>query len=175
MPTEPRRNAVITALGIPRFSPGAPPTISRLFLPSQSHPQPNGLFLGWWRSLDRSSCCRPGFTVSWPQDSAIRRTRRPILKLRSIGPWTRWNRSCSKPRHLSDGLDRGWTWYELGLYDAAFATLGEIYRDKARSPITMLTLFGGFSSTICWPLSGLLVESFGWRLHVSFLLVCSLF
>jgi hypothetical protein len=43
-----------------------------------------------------------------------------------------------------------------GLYDAAFATLGWIYRDKARSPITTLTLFGGFSSTICWPLSGLL-------------------
>jgi MFS family permease len=50
-----------------------------------------------------------------------------------------------------------------GLYDAAFATLGQIYRDKARSLITMLTLLGGFSSTICWPLSGLLVESVGWR------------
>ena len=50
-----------------------------------------------------------------------------------------------------------------GLYDAAFATLGQIYRDKARSPITTLTLFGGFSSTICWPLSGLLVSSVGWR------------
>jgi hypothetical protein len=50
-----------------------------------------------------------------------------------------------------------------GLYDAAFATLGQIYRDKARGPITTLTLFGGFSSTICWPLSGLLVESTGWR------------
>jgi MFS family permease len=50
-----------------------------------------------------------------------------------------------------------------GLYDAAFATLGQLYRDKARGPITTLTLFGGFSSTICWPLSGLLVESTGWR------------
>jgi CheY-like chemotaxis protein len=50
-----------------------------------------------------------------------------------------------------------------GLYDAAFAILGQIYRDQARGPITTLTLFGGFSSTICWPLSGLLVESTGWR------------
>jgi hypothetical protein len=50
-----------------------------------------------------------------------------------------------------------------GLYDTALATLGQIYRDKARSPITTLTLFGGFSSTICWPLSGLLVSLVGWR------------
>ncbi|MFY9983757.1 MAG: hypothetical protein WAK31_03320 [Chthoniobacterales bacterium] len=27
----------------------------------------------------------------------------------------------------------------------------------------MLTLFGGFSSTICWPLSWLLVQTAGWR------------
>ena len=26
-----------------------------------------------------------------------------------------------------------------------------------------LTLFGGFSSTICWPLSAFLIEAFGWR------------
>lgn len=50
-----------------------------------------------------------------------------------------------------------------GLYDAAFATLGRIYRERARGAITMLTLFGGFSSAICWPLSWLLVESTGWR------------
>lgn len=50
-----------------------------------------------------------------------------------------------------------------GLYDPAFATLGRIYRERARSPITMLTLFGGFSSTICWPLSWWLVQTAGWR------------
>ncbi len=27
----------------------------------------------------------------------------------------------------------------------------------------MLTLFGGFSSTICWPLSWFLVQTTGWR------------
>lgn len=35
-----------------------------------------------------------------------------------------------------------------GLYDAVFATLGRIYGSEARGPITKLTLFGGFASTI---------------------------
>jgi MFS family permease len=50
-----------------------------------------------------------------------------------------------------------------GLYDAVFATLGRMYGLAARAPITTLTLFGGFSSTICWPLSAWLLELVGWR------------
>ena len=50
-----------------------------------------------------------------------------------------------------------------GLYDAAFATLGCLYSAAARGAITALTLIAGFSSTICWPLSALLVEVLGWR------------
>jgi predicted MFS family arabinose efflux permease len=50
-----------------------------------------------------------------------------------------------------------------GLTDAAFSTLGSIYGDDARSPITSLTLFAGFASTVCWPLSAYLVEHLGWR------------
>jgi len=50
-----------------------------------------------------------------------------------------------------------------GLYDALFATLGRMYGHEARAPITNLTLFGGFSSTICWPLSAFLIEHAGWR------------
>jgi MFS family permease len=50
-----------------------------------------------------------------------------------------------------------------GLYDAAFATLGQIYGMKARSAITALTLWGGFSSTVSWPLSAWLLDAFGWR------------
>lgn len=45
-----------------------------------------------------------------------------------------------------------------GLYDAAFATLGRLYGHDARSAITSLTLFGGFASTVCWPLSAFLVS-----------------
>lgn len=50
-----------------------------------------------------------------------------------------------------------------GLYDAAFATAGRFYGKGARRPITALTLFGGFASTLCWPLSAYLVEAYGWR------------
>ena len=49
------------------------------------------------------------------------------------------------------------------LYDAAFSTLGTLYGVRARGAITTLTLFGGFASTVCWPLSAWLVENAGWR------------
>jgi predicted MFS family arabinose efflux permease len=50
-----------------------------------------------------------------------------------------------------------------GLYDPAFSSLGRLYGDTARSAITHVTLFGGFASTVCWPLSAFLVEHVGWR------------
>lgn len=50
-----------------------------------------------------------------------------------------------------------------GLYDAAFSTLGRLYGGTARSAITVLTLWGGFASTVCWPLSAYMVAQFGWR------------
>ena len=50
-----------------------------------------------------------------------------------------------------------------GLTDAAFSTLGSIYGENARGPITSLTLFAGFASTVCWPLSAYLIEHLGWR------------
>ncbi|HKS86548.1 MAG TPA: MFS transporter [Pseudolabrys sp.] len=50
-----------------------------------------------------------------------------------------------------------------GLYDAVFAALGRMYGSEARGPITNLTLFGGFASTICWPLSAFMIDHIGWR------------
>ncbi len=50
-----------------------------------------------------------------------------------------------------------------GTYDAVFATLGRLYGNDARGPITNLTLFGGFASTVCWPLSAFMIEHTGWR------------
>ena len=50
-----------------------------------------------------------------------------------------------------------------GLYDPAFATLGRLYGAEARPAITTLTLWGGFASTVSWPLSAFLVEQVGWR------------
>ena len=51
----------------------------------------------------------------------------------------------------------------LGLYDAAFAALTMLYGREARGPITGITLIAGFASTVGWPLSALLNDSFGWR------------
>jgi MFS family permease len=60
-------------------------------------------------------------------------------------------------------------WVVLGvamaanLYDSAFATLGRIFGIGARSPITALTLAGGFASTVSWPATHVLLEAVGWR------------
>ncbi|UTD26005.1 MFS transporter [Bradyrhizobium sp. WD16] len=51
----------------------------------------------------------------------------------------------------------------LGLYDAAFGALGRIFGDKARRPITGITLFAGFASTVGWPLTSLGLDLVGWR------------
>jgi hypothetical protein len=51
----------------------------------------------------------------------------------------------------------------FGLYDAAFATLTALYGRKARDPITGVTLFAGFASTVGWPLSSYLSGALGWR------------
>lgn len=49
------------------------------------------------------------------------------------------------------------------LYDAAFATLYQIAPDRYRRAVTGLTLFGGFASTVFWPLSHTLAGAWGWR------------
>ena len=49
------------------------------------------------------------------------------------------------------------------LYDPAFATLGRIFGGAARAPITVLTLAGGFASTVSWPATQFLIEAVGWR------------
>jgi MFS family permease len=49
------------------------------------------------------------------------------------------------------------------LYDAAFPALVQIAPTRGRAAISYLTLFGGFASSIFWPLGYVLVEPFGWR------------
>jgi MFS family permease len=51
----------------------------------------------------------------------------------------------------------------LGLYDAGFAALTALYGRHARGPITGITLFAGFASTVSWPLSTFLNGALGWR------------
>jgi MFS family permease len=60
-------------------------------------------------------------------------------------------------------------WLVLGLglsaslYDPAFATLGRIFGMTARKPITVLTLAGGFASTVGWPATHYLIAAVGWQ------------
>lgn len=62
----------------------------------------------------------------------------------------------------------GWltmgTAMSVGLYDAAFATLGRIYGETARSAITGITLIAGFASTVGWPLTTWGEAEIGWRM-----------
>ncbi len=62
-----------------------------------------------------------------------------------------------------------YAWTVLGLamsgalYEAAFATLNYRYGAGARRAISTLTLFGGFASTVFWPLTLHLNTVAGWR------------
>ena len=51
----------------------------------------------------------------------------------------------------------------LCLYDPAFATLHGVAGGSYRRSVTVLTLFGGFASTVFWPLSQYLLDTIGWR------------
>jgi predicted MFS family arabinose efflux permease len=66
----------------------------------------------------------------------------------------------------------------MTLYEAAFAVLAAAYDVDYRRAVTMVTLAGGFASTLFWPLTERLVVWFGWQaallcyagLHVFFCL-----
>lgn len=63
------------------------------------------------------------------------------------------------------------------LYDAAFSALSQVAGSRYRQALTALTLFGGFASTVFWPLSWALEDALGWRLTLGVfaflqLLVC---
>jgi predicted MFS family arabinose efflux permease len=61
----------------------------------------------------------------------------------------------------------GWTLAGVAmaacLYDPAFATLHQLAGARYRRAVTALTLFGGFASTVFWPLSQWLLDHVGWR------------
>src|SRR5262249_18857774 len=71
--------------------------------------------------------------------------------------------------YATDPLGYLAVWTVLGvamassLYDPAFATLGRIFGARARRPITVLTLAGGFASTVSWPTTQVLLDALGWR------------
>lgn len=49
------------------------------------------------------------------------------------------------------------------LYDPAFAVITRLFAVNYRRAITALTLFGGFASTVFWPLTQFLIAELGWR------------
>jgi MFS family permease len=51
----------------------------------------------------------------------------------------------------------------LTLYEAAFATINRKLDTRSRQAISTLTLFGGFASTLFWPLTTKLHSILGWR------------
>jgi MFS family permease len=65
------------------------------------------------------------------------------------------------------GLVVAWTILGIGmgfgLYEAAFATVAGLYGRDARNAITGITLFGGFASTVGWPISAIFIDTLGWH------------
>ncbi|PLY10143.1 MAG: hypothetical protein C0626_06750 [Arcobacter sp.] len=51
----------------------------------------------------------------------------------------------------------------LVLYESAFVAFSQLAGDKARTPITQITLIAGFASTIFWPLISYLLTTMNWR------------
>ncbi len=51
----------------------------------------------------------------------------------------------------------------MTLYDAAFAALVQITPSRGRRAISYLTLFGGFASSVFWPIGHYLAADLGWR------------
>jgi MFS family permease len=49
------------------------------------------------------------------------------------------------------------------LYQPAFAVLTKIFQSDYRRAIAFVTLFGGFSSTVAWPLTQWFLDHYGWR------------
>jgi MFS family permease len=69
--------------------------------------------------------------------------------------------------HSRLGYFAAWAVLGVGMgasfYDAAFATLGRLYGLGARVMVSNLTLIGGLTMTVTWPLSAALTETIGWR------------
>jgi MFS family permease len=65
-------------------------------------------------------------------------------------------------------------WFLLGIggsmgnYDAAFATAVNFFGNKSNQVIAGITVFAGFSSTISWPITTFLEQTYDWRAAIWF-------
>ena len=125
-----------------------------------------GWSLAWvvGRAVARPVDGRRRLAVGRPRHCAA---RRPSGAGGKRGPARDRPRSALALAHSLPAFLAAWLVIGLGmgagLYDPAFATLGRLYGESGRSAITTLTLFGGFASTVCWPLSAFLDAHLGWR------------
>jgi MFS family permease len=60
------------------------------------------------------------------------------------------------------------------LYEPAFVVIAQVWRLNYRRALTVLTLFGGFASTVFWPTTTWLIERYGWREAVLWLAAINL-
>lgn len=63
----------------------------------------------------------------------------------------------------------------MTLYDAAFAALVQVTPSRGRRAISYLTLFGGFASSVFWPIGHVLNAEYGWRTTLLIFAVINLF
>lgn len=70
---------------------------------------------------------------------------------------------------ISSAMELYLVWAVIGigmsctLYHPAFAVVTQHFQSDYRRAIALVTLFGGFASTISWPLTQWLLDHYGWR------------
>ena len=163
-PKAPSRVVVISVLGVTQiFAWG-----SSYYLPAVlANPiaADTGWSLSWVVGGLSLGLLIAGLVSPWVGRAIARRGGRPVLAV--SGGLLAAGLSSLALSHSMPSFLMAWLLIGLamgaGLYDPAFATLGRLYGHGGRSAITTLTLFGGFASTVCWPLSAFLDAHLGWR------------
>ena len=163
-PKSPSRAVVISVLGVTQiFAWG-----SSYYLPAvlaKPIASDTGWSLSWVVGGLSLGLLIAGLVSPWVGRAIARRGGRPVLAV-SAGLLAA-GLSALALAHSLPAFLIAWSLIGLGmgagLYDPAFATLGRLYGHEGRSAITTLTLFGGFASTVCWPLSAFLDAHLGWR------------
>ena len=163
-PKTPSRAVVISVLGVTQiFAWG-----SSYYLPAvlaKPIASDTGWSLSWVVGGLSLGLLIAGLVSPWVGRAIARRGGRPVLAV-SAGLLAA-GLSALALAHSLPAFLIAWSLIGLGmgagLYDPAFATLGRLYGHEGRSAITTLTLFGGFASTVCWPLSAFLDAHLGWR------------
>jgi hypothetical protein len=121
---------------------------------------------------ERRTCCRVA-AFSWSLLAAPARPGGQVDR----PAWRAWalltsTSSCGRAGHAGAAPNLavwyiGWTvigfGMAMGLYDAAFATVGSLLQREAGPTITGVTLVAGFASTVFWTLGAALIAPLGWR------------